>query len=215
MKTNLRTPLLVALALAGATACTSVPLQSPMTFFVTSTGSARGADFGGLEGADRHCQALASAAGAGQRRWHAYLSASAAGGSAPVDARDRIGSGPWRNFKGEVVANSVAELHGDNKLTKQTALTEKGEVINGRGDTPNLHDILTGSTADGRATESTCNNWTSSGDGAAIVGHHDRTGLDESAPAKSWNASHATRGCGQEALRTTGGAGLLYCFATN
>ena len=204
-----------ALALATLTACTSMLAKTPMSFFVTSTGTGRGADLGGLDGADKHCQALADTAGAGQRRWHAYLSTNAAGGGTVVDARDRIGSGPWRNAKGEVIANSVAELHSSNNLTKQTALTEKGEVTNGRGDTPNQHDILTGSTPEGRATEMTCNNWTSSGEGSAMLGHHDRTGLDESAAAKSWNSSHPSRGCGQPALITTGGAGLLYCFAVD
>ena len=203
------------LALIAVSACTSMPAKSPTSFFVTSTGTGRGADLGGLDGADKHCQALADAAGAGQRRWHAYLSNSASGASPAVNARDRIGSGPWRNVKGDVIANDVNELHGNNKLTKQTALTEKGEVVNGRGDTPTTHDVLTGSTPEGMATTSTCDNWTSSGDGVAIVGHHDRTGLDESAPAKSWNSSHPTRGCGQQALVGTGGAGLLYCFAVN
>ena len=204
-----------ALALAALSACTSMTAKTPMSFFVTSSGVGRGADLGGLDGADKHCQTLADAAGAGQRRWHAYLSTNAAGGGVVVDARDRIGSGPWRNAKGEVIANSVAELHDANNLTKQTALTEKGEVTNGRGDTPNQHDILTGSTPEGRATEMTCNNWTSSGEGSAMLGHHDRTGLDESAPAKSWNSSHPSRGCAQAALITTGGVGLLYCFAVN
>jgi hypothetical protein len=208
-------PRAAALILIGLAACTSTPQKPPMSFFVTSAGPGRGADLGGLPGADRHCQALADAAGAGQRRWRAYLSTSATGGAPAVNARDRIGAGPWRNAQGELIAASVDELHGANKLAKLTALTEKGGVVNGRGDTPNQHDILTGSTADGRATESTCANWTSSADGAAIVGHHDRTGLDESAPAKSWNASHASRGCSQEALRGTGGAGLFYCFAVD
>ena len=207
--------LTTALALAALTACTSMPAKTPMSFFVTSSGTGRGADLGGLDGADKQCQTLAEAAGAGQRRWHAYLSTNAAGGGPVVDARDRIGSGPWRNAKGEVIANSVAELHGANNLTKQTALTEKGEVTNGRGDTPNQHDILTGSTPEGRATEMTCNNWTSSGEGSAMLGHHDRTGRDDSAAAKSWNSSHPSRGCGQAALITTGGVGLLYCFAVN
>ena len=208
-------PLIAALALVAMTACTSMQPKSPMSFFVSSTGSGRGADFGGLAGADQHCQSLAEAAGAGQRRWHAYLSTSAVGDTPAVNARERIGSGPWRNAKGEVIANSVDELHGTNNLNKLTALTEKGEVNNGRGDTPNQHDILTGSTPEGMATEATCNNWTSSTNGSAIVGHHDRTGLDESAPAKSWNASHATRACNDEALVSTGGAGRLYCFAVD
>ena len=212
MKRRIRLLFAASLVVATVTACMSMPAKSPMTFFVSSTGSGRGADFGGLDGADAHCQTLADAGGATNRRWHAYLSTN---GASPANARDRIGSGPWQNVKGDVIAASVEELHTANKLTKQTALTEKGMVVNGRGDTPNTHDILTGSTPDGRATESTCSNWTSSGDGAAIVGHSDRTGLDESAPAKSWNASHATRGCGQEALKGTGGAGLLYCFAVN
>lgn len=192
--------------------------QSAMTFFVTSTGSGKGADFGGLAGADRLCQSLAAAAGAGNREWRAYLSAgAAAGGAAAVNARDRIGPGPWQNAKGVVVAKNVAELHGANNLTKQTALTEKGDLVNGRGDSPNMHDILTGTQTDGTAfggsDDRTCGNWTKSGDGAAQVGHHDRMGLDEQPPAKSWNSSHPSRGCSDDALRGTGGAGRLYCFA--
>ena len=217
MKSNIRLPLAVSLLVIAASACTSMmPPQSPMSFFVTSAGSANGADFGGLAGADKHCQTLAAAAGAGQRSWRAYLSTSAVGDTPAVDARDRIGSGPWRNAKGEVIASSVDALHGDNNnLTKTTALTEKGDVTNGRGDTPNQHDILTGSTPDGRATEATCNNWTSSRNGSAMLGHHDRSGLDDSAAAKSWNSSHPSRACSGEALVSTGGAGLLYCFAVN
>jgi hypothetical protein len=188
---------------------------SGMTFFLTSTGSGKGADFGGLAGADKLCQSLAAAVGAGNREWHAYLSTQGAGA---INARDRIGPGPWQNVKGVVVAKNVADLHGpSNNLTKQTALTEKGEVVNGRGDTPNKHDILTGSQPDGTAIsgsdDRTCGNWTKSGDGSAMVGHHDRTGLDDSAPAKSWNSSHPSRGCSDDALKGTGGAGLLYCFA--
>lgn len=190
-----------------------------MTFFITSVGSEKGADFGGLEGADRHCQTLASAAGAGSRTWRAYLSASASGGQPAVNARDRIGRGPWQNVKGDVIARDVAELHGDNKISKQTALTEKGEAVNGRGDTPNTHDILTGSQPEGSAfagnQDTTCGNWTKSGEGVAIVGHHDRMGLNEEPPAKSWNSSHPSRGCSMQALQSTGGAGLLYCFAAN
>ncbi len=215
---RLRTALytLTGTAVLTLTACASMAPKSPMSFFVTSTNPGQGADFGGLAGADRHCQNLADAAGAGGRTWRAYLSTSASTSGPAVNARDRIGTGPWQNAKGEVVATSVDDLHGpNNRITKQTALTEKGMPVNGRGDTPNLHDVLTGSTADGRATEQTCANWTSSGTGAAIVGHHDRTGLDESAPAKSWNASHPTRGCGLDALKLTGGGGYLYCFATN
>ena len=189
-----------------------------MTFFVTSVGSGKGADLGGLEGADRQCQTLAAAAGAGNKSWRAYLSTQ---GQGAISARDRIGRGPWQNAKGEVIAKSVDELHGTNNLTKQTALTEKGEVVKGRGDSPNQHDLLTGSQADGRAfsggEDMTCGNWTLSGqEGGAMVGHHDRIGPDESAAAKSWNSSHRSRGgCSQEALRGTGGAGLFMCFAAN
>lgn len=195
-----------------------------MTFFVTSSGPGKGADLGGIEGADAHCQQLAQAAGAGAKTWHAYLSTQAANGKPAVNARDRIGRGPWQNAKGEVIAKDVADLHSaNNKINKQTALSEKGAPINGRGDTPNTHDILTGSQADGTAftgsDDRTCKNWTSSTEGTAMVGHHDRMGLDDSAPAKSWNSSHPSRGegggCSQAALRGTGGAGLLYCFATN
>ncbi|MEO8170403.1 MAG: hypothetical protein ABI575_06010 [Oxalobacteraceae bacterium] len=193
--------------------------QSPMTFFVSSSNPGKGADLGGLAGADRHCQALASAAGGGSHTWHAYLSASATNAAPAVNARDRIGAGPWQNAKGVVIAGSVDELHSDNKIDKQTALTEKGEVVNGRGDTPNMHDILTGSQPDGRAFASdpdmTCGNWTKGGaEGAAMLGHHDRIGQREDAASKSWNASHASRGgCSLDALRSTGSAGLLYCFA--
>jgi len=195
--------------------------QSNMSFFITSVGSGKGADLGGLAGADQHCQQLASAAGAGSHTWHAYLSTSAAGGASAVNARDRIGRGPWRNAKGVVIASNIEELHGTNNLTKQTALTEKGDVVNGRGDAPNTHDILTGSQPDGTAfsggDDRTCGNWTKSGtDGAAMLGHHDRQGLTEEPPAKSWNSSHPSRGgCSQDALRGTGGAGLFYCFAVN
>ena len=191
---------------------TVVGAQKPagMGFFITSVGSGKGADLGGLEGADKHCQQLAQAAGAGGRTWRAYLSA---GGAKPVHAKDRIGSGPWTNAKGVVVATSVADLHSDaNKLSKENSLTEKGEVVNGRGDKPNRHDILTGSSPDGSLLDGqTCNNWTSSTDGTAIVGHHDRVG-GGSAPT-SWNSSHPTKGCSQEALIGTGGDGLIYCFA--
>ena len=187
---------------------------SAMTFFITSTGSGKGADFGGLAGADKLCQSLAAAAGAGGREWRAYLSTQGAGA---VNARDRIGAGPWQNVKGVVVAKNVAELHGTNNLTKQTALDEKGNMVNGRGDSPNKHDILTGTQPDGTAfaggEDRTCGNWTKSGDGAAQVGHHDRMGLNEEPPAKSWNSSHPSRGCSDDALKGTGGAGLLYCFA--
>ncbi len=212
------------LALASAVlalgACAAPgPSQSQMGFFVTSVGSGKGADFGGLAGADRHCQSLAGAAGAGQRTWRAYLSASASGGTPAVNARDRIGQGPWRNAAGVVIARNVQELHGANNLNKQTALTEKGQVVNGRGDTPNRHDILTGSKPDSTAfagpEDTTCGNWTKSGAGSAILGHHDRLGLRDDEPARSWNSSHPSRGCSDEALRSTGGAGLLYCFAAD
>jgi len=192
-----------------------------MSFFVGSAGSGKGGDLGGLEGADRICRTLAEEAGAGGRTWRAYLSTQ---GPGAVNARDRIGSGPWINAKGVIIAKDLAELHGEaNNLNKQTALTEKGEVVKGRGDTPNTHDILTGSKPDGTAfgseTDRTCANWTSSGTGAAMVGHSDRTGLDESAPAKSWNSSHPSRGpgggCSQDDLKTTGGKGLIYCFAAD
>ncbi|MET0679882.1 MAG: hypothetical protein ABWZ41_02695 [Burkholderiales bacterium] len=187
---------------------------SAMTFFITSAGSGKGADFGGLAGADKLCQSLAAAVGAGGREWRAYLSTQGAGA---VNARDRIGPGPWQNVKGVVVAKNVAELHGTNNLTKQTALDEKGNMVNGRGDSPNKHDILTGAQPDGTAfaggEDRTCGNWTKSGDGAAQVGHHDRMGLNEEPPAKSWNSSHPSRGCSDDALKGTGGAGLLYCFA--
>jgi hypothetical protein len=188
-----------------------------MGFFVTSVGVGRGGDLGGLAGADAHCQKLAAAAGGGDREWRAYLSTRATAGAPAVNARDRIGKGPWLNAKGEIIARNVAELHGANNLTKLTALDERGRVVNGAGDSPNLHDILTGSRADGTVmtgdTDTTCRNWTSSTDGAAMVGHHDRRGLDDSAAARSWTTSHLTRGCSQQALASTGGAGLLYCFA--
>jgi hypothetical protein len=195
----------------------------PMSFFVTSAGSGKGADLGGLAGADRICQTLAAAAGAGTKTWHAYLSAAAAGGQPAVNARDRIGAGPWYNAKGARIAQSVADLHGDtlegarrgNNLTKVTAITEKGDTVNGIGDTPNRHDMLTGSQLDGTAftdgADHTCQNWTSSTTGTAQLGHHDRTGGGNT----SWNATHPSRGCSQENLVATGGAGLFYCFAIN
>jgi hypothetical protein len=193
--------------------------KQPMTFFVTSVGLGNGANLGGLEGADKHCQALASAAGAGGRTWRAYLSAQSAGGQAAVNARERVGRGPWKNAKGEQIARDIDELHGANQISKQTALSEKGEPIRGRGDSPNEHDILTGSQADGRAfagdQDMTCGNWTKSGEGAAMVGHHDRMGTGDPYAARSWNTSHPSRGCSQDNLRSSGGAGLLYCFATN
>jgi hypothetical protein len=188
-----------------------------MSFFVTSVGEGKGADLGGLAGADKHCQSLAAAVGAGKKTWRAYLSTQAAGNAKAVDARSRIGRGPWRNAKGEVIATDLTDLHGPNKLTKQTALTEKGTVVNGRGDTPNMHDALTGSQEDGThfpaGADMTCGNWTKSGEGSAMLGHIDRQGLRDDAPSKSWNTSHPSRGCAQEQLVATGGAGLFYCFA--
>jgi hypothetical protein len=214
------------LMIAGAAAAAlaqqpAAPPKQPMSFFVTSVGAGDGANFGGLAGADRHCQKLAEAAGAGNRTWRAYLSTSPAESQPAVNARDRIGSGPWYNAKGARVAQGLADLHGDtlelarlgNTLTRATALTEKGDPVKGFGDSPNQHDILTGSQADGRAftdgADHTCKNWTSNGAGSAQVGHHDRTG----GPNTSWNSVHASRGCSQENLVSTGGAGLLYCFA--
>ena len=195
----------------------------PMGFFVTSAGPGKGADLGGLAGADQHCQKLASAAGGGSRTWHAYLSAGASDGKAAVNARDRIGQGPWFNAKGARIAQNLGDLHGDtiesarlgNNISKATALTEKGEPVLGFGDKPNQHDMLTGSQTDGRAftdsADHTCQNWTSSGSGTAQLGHHDRTGGGNT----SWNSTHGSRGCSQENLVSTGGAGLMYCFATN
>ena len=205
----------------------STPAQaqsSGMTFFVTSVGVGNGANLGGLAGADTQCQRLAQAAGAGGNTWHAYLSTQAADGQSAVNARDRIGKGPWQNAKGVVIAKDVADLHSpNNNLTKQTALTEKGDVNNGVGDKPNRHDILTGSQPDGTAFASpddrTCKNWTSGTQGAAMVGHADRRGLRDDDASKSWNSSHPSRGpdggCSQADLRSTGGDGLLYCFAVN
>jgi len=195
----------------------------PMTFFITSVGSGKGADLGGLAGADQRCQMLAMAVNAGDRTWHAYLSTQAKDGKPAVNARDRIGEGPWFGAKGGRVAMGLSDLHGDaldqarvgNSLTKATALNEKGEPVKGFGDMPNQHDMLTGSQPDGRAftdsADHTCNNWTSSTDGTAMLGHFDRTG----GPNVSWNAAHPSGGCSQEALVRTGGAGLFYCFATD
>jgi len=178
-----------------------------LSFFITSTNPGKGADLGGLAGADAHCAALAKAAGAGTRVWRAYLS------TATENAKDRIGTGPWFNAKGVQVAANVADLHSENnKLSKENSLNEKGEVNNGRGDKPNRHDILTGSNADGTAGPGTCNNWTSSAaDGGAQVGHHDRVGGGQN--PTSWNSAHQTPGCGIEQLRGVGGEGFFYCFA--
>ncbi|MBI2187797.1 MAG: lectin [Acidobacteria bacterium] len=197
-----------------------MPAQ-PMSFFITSVGPGDGANLGGLAGADAYCQKLASAAGAGNRMWRAYLSTAQAGDTPAVNARGRIGTGPWYNAKGQLIAANVNDLHGDierdrNNVRKPTALNEKGGMVNGVGDMPNQHDMLTGSDSTGRAmignaAVTTCNNWTSNGMGNAIVGHHDRLGGGNS----SWNAAHSSAGCSQEALVKTGGAGLFYCFAAN
>ena len=205
-------------------AAPQLPQAPDMTFFVTGAGPGKGADLGGIEGADQYCQMLAQRHGAGAKTWRAYLSTQAADGKPAINARDRIGKGPWQNAKGVVVAKSVDDLHSDsNNITKQTNLSEKGEVINGRGDTPNRHDILTGSQPDGTAfagdQDRTCKNWTSSTQGSAMLGHADRIGLQDDAPSKSWNSSHPSRGngggCSQPDLKSTGGDGLLYCFAVN
>src|SRR5436853_3084246 len=205
---------LSALAIGGA----AYAQQSGMSFFVTSAAIGKGADLGGLEGADRYCQQLAQSAGAGSRTWHAYLSTQAADGKPAVNARDRIGRGPWQNAKGVVVAKSVADLHSaSNNVSKQTALTEKGEAVPGRGDQVNQHDILTGSDPNGMFStaggDTTCGNWTKNGEGSAIVGHHDLQGLKDTRHMKSWNSSHGSRGCSQDQLKASGGAGLFYCFA--
>ncbi len=211
------TSLLIA-AIIAAIAYAPTPQQQPaMSFFITSEGPGDGANLGGLAGADRHCQRLAEAAGAGDRAWRAYLSTTAsAPGGETVHARNRIGTGPWYNAKGVKVAESVDHLHSDeNALSKEHSLNERGEMVNGRGDTPNMHDIITGSTLDGRAFEAdgynNCNNWTSNGEGNVRIGHHDRTGGGQH--PTSWNSAHNSRGCSQEALQGTGGNGLFYCFA--
>jgi hypothetical protein len=213
-----------ALAVTPYVALAQQPPQAPpqpMGFFVTSVGTGDGANLGGLAGADKHCQTLAAAAGAGSRTWRAYLSAAAGAGQPPVNARDRIGNGPWYNAKGALIAWNVAELHGDverdrNSIRKPTALNEKGAEVNGVGNQPNQHDILTGSDSHGRAmlgaaNTTTCNNWTSNAEGRAMLGHHDRLG----GPNASWNAVHLSNGCSQANLVATGGAGFLYCFAAN
>ncbi len=213
--------LVPALALFSSVPAGAQAQQGEMTFFVTSAGSGQGADLGGLEGADRHCQELADAVGAGSHSWRAYLSTQPAGGAPAINARDRIGQGPWQNVKGVVIARDLDELHGENHLDKASALTEQGLVVNGRGDQPNRHDMLTGSQPDGTAfaagEDRTCGNWTLSGaEGAAMLGHHDRQGLRDDAPSHSWNSAHPSRGgCSQEALRSTGGDGLFYCFAAD
>lgn len=211
----IKTTATIAALLLGTAAAT--PRQQPrMSFFITSAGPGNGADLGGLAGADRQCHTLAAAAGAGDRTWRAYLSTQATDDQPAVNARDRIGTGPWYNAKGVQVAAGVADLHGDhNRLSKENSLTETGGVVNGRGDTPNTHDILTGSQLDGTAfppgEDHTCGNWTRSGEGSAQLGHHDRQGGGQN--PTSWNSAHASRGCSQENLRSTGGSGLFYCFA--
>jgi hypothetical protein len=220
-----------AAAVALLTACQTPPPAAPagpMSFFITSVGSGKGADLGGLAGADAHCQKLAAASaapGAAGKTWRAYLSVAPtfATQTAPavpaINARDRIGTGPWFNAKGALIARNVEHLHNGNNISKETALDEKGGVVKGRGDTPNEHDILTGTRADGTAfapqQDTTCKAWTSSTDGSAIVGHHDRVGPLPENWAKSWNFSHPSVGCSQEALVRTGGSGRFYCFATN
>jgi hypothetical protein len=224
MSNTIRLSILASAALLSVALPANVQAQQAnMSFFVTSAGSGKGADLGGLAGADQRCQQLAQAAGSTGKTWHAYLSTQAANGQSAVNARDRIGNGPWQNAKGVVIAKSVDELHGANNLTKQTALSEKGSPTKGRGDSPNEHDSLTGSTMDGRAfppgEDRTCKNWTSSTQGSAMLGHIDREGLRDDTESKSWNASHPSRGsdggCSQADLRSTGGAGLFYCFAVN
>lgn len=223
MKTIAACVAAVSLALLAASPASAQSANA--TFFLTSSGIGNGGNLGGLAGADNHCQELAQAAGFGApKTWHAYLSTQAADGKPAVNARDRIGKGPWQNVKGTVVAKDVADLHSaSNNLTKQTALSERGEIINGRGDTPNRHDVLTGSQPDGTAfgpeADRTCKNWTSSMQGAAMLGHSDRMGLRDDDASKSWNSSHPSRGpdggCSQNDLKSTGGDGLLYCFAVN
>ena len=219
MSTKIAVQVLAVAALGAVSFTVAVHAQqAAMSFFVTSAGKGDGANLGGLEGADAQCAALAKAAGATKAAWKAYLSTTAPGGDAGVNARDRIGKGPWQNAKGVVVAKSVEDLHSDAaNVTKDTALTEKGEGVSGRGDAVNMHDILTGSDPNGLYStaggDTNCGNWTKNGEGSAIVGHHDRVGLKETRHMKSWNSSHGTRGCGQDALKGTGGAGLFYCFA--
>jgi hypothetical protein len=213
----------VAVLIAGCAAAPSGGASGPLSFFVTSAGVGKGADLGGLAGADQHCQSLASAAGAGAKTWRAYLSQQGKDGAASVNARDRIGKGPWYSAKGELVARDADHLHSAaNNVTKETALSEKAQIVGGSGDTPNRHDILTGSRTDGTAfapgdPDMTCGNWTRSGaEGVTIVGHHDRKGPTGDPWATSWNSSHQSRGgCSQTALKGTGGDGLFYCFASN
>jgi hypothetical protein len=220
----LRACLVAAVSLAAFAAQPAHAQSAGASFFLTSAGPGKGADLGGIDGADKHCQSLAQVTGAGTKTWHAYLSTQAADGKPAVNAKDRIGKGPWQNVKGVVIAKDVADLHSAaNNLTKETDLTEKGEISNGIGDNPNRHDVLTGSQPDGTAfgpeADRTCKNWTSSTQGAAMVGHSDRKGLRDDDASHSWNSSHPSRGpdggCSQADLKSTGGDGLLYCFAVN
>jgi hypothetical protein len=209
----------IAALCSGASQAQQQPPQSPnMSFFVTSIGPGKGADLGGLEGADQYCQTLAQRAGAGGKTWRAYLSSNAARQGGALNARDRIGNGPWQNFKGVVVAQNVDDLHSDNnKLSAENSLTERGTMVSHTGMSPNWHDVLTGSQPDGRAFPAnmnlSCNNWTSSTFGSAMVGHIDRNGGVITPFVKSWNAAHMSRSCSQPDLIATGGNGLFYCFA--
>jgi hypothetical protein len=218
MKNTTRLGVLASAALMALSLSGSGQAQQNMTFFVSSVGSGKGGDLGGLAGADAHCQQLAQAAGAGGKTWRAYLSTNQGAQGGPVNARDRIGNGPWQNAKGAVIATNVADLHSaNNKLGRATALNEKGEPVKMRGDTPNQHDILTGSDLEGKAFPGnlnlTCNNWTSSTFGSAMLGHVDREGIADTVYQKSWVSSHMSRSCSQPDLVATGGAGLIYCFA--
>jgi hypothetical protein len=208
-----------AVLLLGVSGAQAQAPQAPnMSFFVTGSTMGKGGDLGGLEGADAHCQQLAATVGAGGKTWRAYLSGPETPQAKGINARDRIGNGPWQNSKGAVVAQNVDDLHSaNNKLTKETALTERGQVVSGIGFTPNWHDALTGSDREGRAfpghINMTCNGWKSSEFGKAMLGHIDRTGLADNDYAHSWNSSHQSRGCTQVDLNATGGNGLFYCFA--
>ena len=218
-KTKRLLPLLGAIGAAAVLLGACAGMNNGMSFFVTSANPGKGGDLGGLAGADAYCQKLATNVGAGNRTWRAYLSATPMNNDPAVNARDRIGKGPWRNAKGEVVAMNIDDLHSsNNKLNKQTDISEKGEIISGRGDAVNMHDMLTGSSPDGRAIagdkDTTCGNWTKSTGGSAMLGHHDRMGLTDTTEAKSWNSSHPSKACDMDSLKATGGAGLMYCFAS-
>jgi hypothetical protein len=220
-KRAILTALFLSAGLLVAVAAAQAAGPEDMTFFLASLGSGKGADLGGLDGADAHCAALAAAVGNSKNNWRAYLSTTAPGGDAVANARDRIGKGPWQNVKGVVIAKDVDDLHSPNtNLNKETALTQKGEIVPGRADPVNTHDVLTGSDPQGMYStaggDTTCGNWTkSSDDGSAIVGHHDHMGLKVTRHMTSWNSAHGTRGCSQEGLKSTGGSGLFYCFLAN